>query len=516
MTDRSKGSVDRGPKDTPLTAARSRAIELGPEEFRRLGKELVDRLADIQAGIRERPVTVHGTPAQLGALLPAPALPERGTDPEALLAALPDLLFDHSLLNGHPQFYGYVTSSATPTGALAELLAASVNANVGGWQLSPIASEIEKQTVDWLRQMLGMPNGSSGVFVSGGNMANMVGFMAGVRAKMPESIRKKGLASLQKKWLVYASPETHTWIQKAADLFGHGTDCVRAIPVDDELRADPVALASMLREDREQGHRPFLLIATAGTVSTGAVDPLDEMATLAKEHDLWFHVDGAYGGFAAMLPEQRDRFRGLERADSVAVDPHKWLYAPIEAGCTIVRDPAILPGTFAYRPPYYHFDEEEAETNFFEYSLQNTRGFRALKVWLGIRQAGRAGYEELLRGDIALARELYDRMQGRPDFEAFTHGLSIATFRYVPEHLDLAGSEREKYLNELNEALLEAVKKAGELFVSNAVLGGAFVLRACIVNFRTTTDDVRAVPDLIAKHGKKLHESRTEWRKRGE
>ncbi len=508
MTEKAKGAVQ--------TVARSRAVELSPEEFRRLGKDLVDRLADIQAGIRERPVTVYKTPADIGALLPEAALPEQGTNPESLLAALPDLLFDHSLLNGHPHFYGYVTSSATPIGALADLLAASVNANVGGWQLSPIASEIEKQTVDWLRQMLGMPDGSRGIFVSGGNMANMVGFMAGVRAKMPRTIRTQGLASLDEKWLVYASPETHTWIQKAADLFGHGTDCVRAIPVDEELRADPVALAAMLREDRDRGDRPFLLIGTAGTVSTGAVDPLDDMATLAKEHDLWFHVDGAYGGFAAMLPEQRERFRGLDRADSIAVDPHKWLYAPIEAGCTIVRDPAILPATFAYRPPYYHFDAEGEETNFFEYSLQNTRGFRALKVWLAIQQAGRAGYEELLRGDIALARELFDQMNARPDFEAFTHGLSIATFRYVPEGLALAGEEREAYLNDLNESVLEAVKKSGELFVSNAVLRGAFVLRACIVNFRTTTDDVHAVPDLIARHGKLLHENRIHTRERGD
>ena len=311
--------------------------------------------------------------------------------------------------------------------------------------------------------------------------------------------------------LVYASTETHTWIQKAADLFGLGTDAIRWIATDDEQRMDPSALRRQIEQDLRLGHHPFLVVGTAGSVSTGAIDSLPEIAAICREHELWFHVDGAYGALAAQAPGSPASLRALSDADSVAVDPHKWLYAPLEAGCVLVRDAEKLRNAFSYHPAYYHFDDQVV--NYFDYGPQNSRGFRALKVWLALRQVGRAGYLKMIGDDILLARHLHQLLAHHPEFEATTQSLSITTFRYVPPDLrPQLGSEKvEKYLNQLNQNLLTAVEKSGEAFLSNALIGGKFVLRACIVNFHTSLGDIEALPPLLSRLGK---EADTAQRKR--
>ena len=237
-------------------------------------------------------------------------------------------------------------------------------------------------------------------------------------------------------------------------------------------------------------------------MGTGAVDPLPELAEICRELDLWFHVDGAYGGLAAQVPGVPDSLRGLSEADSVAVDPHKWLYAPLEAGCALVRDATHLRNAFSYHPAYYHFDHDAL--NYFDYGPQNSRGFRALKVWLGLRQAGRAGYLQMIADDIALAARLHELMQHHPAFEAISRSLSIATFRYVPEDLraERGSAAVETYLNKLNQDLLTRVEKSGEAFLSNAVVGGTFALRACVVNFHTSAEDIDALPALLLRLGR--------------
>ena len=490
--------------ETPLTAEKRIApLEISPEDFRRLGHRLIDRIADFLARLPQRPVTPGESPQTVReALDAARPLPEHGTDPAQLLEAAADLLFDHSLFNGHPRFWGYITSSAAPIGALGDLLAAAVNPNVGAWFLSPMASEIEAQTVRWIAEMLGFPTDCGGLLVSGGNMANFVCFLAARQAKAGWDARAAGMTGGAARHLrVYGSKETHTWIQKAADMFGLGTDGIRWVPTDDELRMDTAALRKQIQDDLAAGDRPFLVVGTAGSVSTGAIDPLPEIAAICREYNLWFHVDGAYGGFAAVLPDAAPDLRGLAEADSIAVDPHKWLYAPIEAGCSLVRDPAKLRAAFAYHPAYYHFGVEAV--NYLDFGPQNTRGFRALKVWLALQQVGRAGYVRLLSDDIQLAQELYQRVSVQPALQAFTHSLSITTFRYVPPDLRPSlGAERvENYLNELNRELLTRLQNSGEAYVSNAVIGGKFVLRACIVNFRTSLADIEALPGIVARLG---------------
>ena len=255
---------------------------------------------------------------------------------------------------------------------------------------------------------------------------------------------------------------------------------------------------------------PFLVVGTAGTVSTGAIDPLPKLAAICREYDLWFHVDGAYGALAAMLVDGGDvevpvDLRGIREADSVAVDPHKWLYAPLEAGCALVREPGLLRDAFSYHPPYYKFDDDVTATiNYYEYGPQNSRGFRALKVWLALRQAGREGYAGMISDDIQLAQELYRLVETQPELQVFTQGLSITTFRYVPPDLLPGSQESERYLNTLNAELLMRLQKSGEAFISNAVIGEIFVLRACIVNFRTSLEDIEALPGIVIRLGREV------------
>jgi aromatic-L-amino-acid/L-tryptophan decarboxylase len=485
-------------------AQRVTPLELAPDEFRRLGHELVDRIADFFGTLRERPLTSGETPAQVRALLGRGPMPERGTAPAALLAETVPLLLEHSLFNGHPRFMGYITSSPAPLGILADLLAAAVNPNVGGWELAPVASEIEAQTVRWVAELVGYPADCGGLLVSGGNMANFVCFLAGRRAMLGESARADGLVTgTEGRLRVYASAATHTWIQKACDLFGLGTEAIRWVPVDGEQRMRADALSEQIGADLAAGDRPLMVIGTAGSVSTGAVDPLRELAKICRAHELWFHVDGAYGAPAAVLPDAPEELHSLALADSLAVDPHKWLYAPLEAGCVLVRQPERLTEAFGYTPAYYRFETEgeEPPINYYELGMQNSRGFRALKVWLGLRQAGREGYARMIGDDCRLAALLHRAVAAHPELEAVTLGLSITTFRFVPP--DLRGRPgSEAYLNTLNETLLARLKVGGEVFVTNAVLDDRFLLRSCIVNFRTTEADVAAIPDLVVRTGR--------------
>jgi aromatic-L-amino-acid decarboxylase len=487
--------------------SRNSPLDLPPDDFRRLGHALIDRIAEHLEALPRLPITAGDAPSQIREHIGSSSVPAAGQDPARILDDATRLLFEHSLLNGHPRFWGYITGSAAPLGMLGDVLASAVNPNVGAYVLSPVATEIEKQTVRWIAELIGYPADCGGIMVSGGNMANMVGFLAARRAKAPWDVRQQGLRNGTGQLTIYASRETHTWIQKAADLFGLGLDAIRWIETDSGQRMDVAALERAITTDREAGAVPFIVIGAAGTVSTGAIDPLGSIAEVCRRHNVWFHVDGAYGAPAAVLPDASPDLKALALADSVAVDPHKWLYAPLEAGCALVRDPQHLIDAYSFHPAYYHFSDSgdgEIPTNFHEFGLQNSRGFRALKVWLGLRQAGRDGYIRMIGDDIALTESMYRAVEVHPELEPFTLGLSIATFRFVPADLTLTGPEREQYLNELNSALVTRLQSNGEMFVSNAVINGAYVLRACIVNFRTTRVDVEAVPDLVVRTGRAL------------
>ena len=482
--------------------ARYAPLDMSAEEFRRVGYQLVNRIAGFLDSLAERPVNPAESPIAVREALGSDRpLPQEGADASVLLDRAADLLFDHSLFNGHPRFWGYITSSAAPIGALADMVASAVNANVGAWALSPMASEIELQTLRWIAEMLHYPADSGGIFVSGGNMANLVCFLAARRAQTCADLRTAGQKG--RRLRAYCSLETHTWIQKAADISGLGADSIRWIATNDQLQMDTSVLRQRIAEDFAAGEEPFLVVGNAGTVSTGAIDPLPELAAICREFRLWLHVDGAYGGLAAALPAASPELRGLREADSVAVDPHKWLYAPLEAGCAFVRRREDLENAFSWHPAYYHFGTEA--TNFYDLGPQNSRGFRALKVWLALQQAGRNGYVQMISDDVNLSQNLFQEIRRYSELEPLTQSLSIASFRYVPAGFTSGDADSEAYLDTLNRELLTRLQNSGEVYVSNAIIRGKFALRACIVNFRTSQNDVEALPPLVIRLGKELH-----------
>jgi aromatic-L-amino-acid decarboxylase len=486
---------------------RKTPIEIDKEQFKAIGHHLIDAIADFIDAIHEKKVTTGEAPRKLQNILGRGSLPDSGSSPSVLLKGATDLLLNHSLLNGHPRFFGYITSSAAPIGALADLLAASVNPNVGANILSPMATEIEKQTVKWLVELIGVSANYSGILVSGGNMANFTAFRAAITAQAPKNIKEDGISNADSKLVVYCSKTTHIWMEKAAILFGLGSKPVHWIQTDESNKMDNAILEKTILNDVQQGYKPIMIVGTAGDVSIGVVDDLKGIAAICKTYNLWFHIDGAYGGPAAAIPELKDIFEGITEADSIALDPHKWLYSPLEAGCTLIKDAKYLTDTYSAHPDYYNFDahDEEQVLNYYEYGFQNSRGFRALKVWLALQQVGRNGYIEMISQDIQLARLLFKHANMHPELEAISQSLSITTFRYVPAELAIDAENKETYLNKLNKALLDNLQAGGEVFLSNAVVNEKYCLRACIVNFRTSEKDIKEIIEIIIREGRKMH-----------
>jgi aromatic-L-amino-acid decarboxylase len=489
--------------EDPKQRDRGAPLDMHPDEFRRLGHALVDRIGEYLETLPQRDVTQGQAPAAIREFIGQGGLPSGGMPADQLLDEAAGLLFEHSLHNGHPRFLGYITSSGAPLGALGDLLASTANANLSKWELSPVASEIESQTIQWLAEFIGFPSDCGGIMVSGGNMANMLGFFAARRAQADWDIRAQGLYAEPRRLTVYASRETHTWIEKATDIAGLGTDAIRWIETNAHQQIEIEPLEQRIKADRDAGCLPFLLIGTAGSVSTGAIDPLGELARIAREQRLWFHVDGAYGAPAAVLPDAPIELRALAQADSIALDPHKWLYSPIEAACTLVRDPQHLSDAFRFDPDYYLTDDSQTEphTDYYALGLQNSRGFRALKVWLALRHVGRDGYVKMIQGNIALAQYLFAAADAHAELEACTQHLSITTLRYVPKGHD---STDDDFLNALNRKLLTRLQKGGRAFVSNAIVDGKYLLRACVVNFRTREQDMDEVIRVIVDLGREL------------
>lgn len=414
-------------------------------------------------------------------------LPQSGESVAELLEACGALL--EAGRRTSPAFFGYVLSPASPVGIAADLLASAANQNVTAWRSSPAATEVEHLVLCWLGELVGFTSNASGVLVSGGSHANLTALLVAMHARARSDDDRRTLTA-------HISSEAHFSSAKAASIIGV---TARTAAVDADRRIDLERLRAAIAQDRADGLEPFCIVASAGTTGTGAIDPLDELATLAADEGLWLHVDGAYGAFAANVPGVPADLASLKDADSVAVDPHKWLYAPLEAGCTLVKDPNHLIQTYSSHPVYYNFsnDEEPEARNFYEYGFQNSRGFRALKVWMVLQQAGRRGFIEMIAADIGLAGSLFRLASQHPELEAISHNLSIVTFRYFPPGYP------EADLNTLNEALLNDLQRNGEVFLSNAVIDGKYCLRACIVNFRTSEKDIEDIIQIVVRNGRR-------------
>jgi glutamate/tyrosine decarboxylase-like PLP-dependent enzyme len=408
-----------------------------------------------------------------------------------------------SALNGHPRWFAYITASPTPIGVLGSLAASALNQNVGLWRIAPAAAAIEQQTLGWIVEMLGMPELTEGIFVSGGQMANIVAHTVIRDVKVPWDVHEHGMrgpSGRSQRFRVYASEELHYCHQQAMDLLGMGRDSVREVPAGDDYRMRLDSLAQMIAEDRERGDLPIAVVATAGTVGTGAVDPIPELLKLARTEDLWLHVDGAYGAFAALAAQCPTPLKALAEADSVACDPHKWLYQPIDAGVVLVREPGLLERSFAYHPSFLETAERGPHVDFIDRGPENSRPQRALKVWLNLQACGREGYAAMIDYNIRLAAYMEGLIRFTATLKlAAPRELSIVCWRVEPPNAPATD------LNVLQLAIIDELERRGIAMVSNVTLrDGRPAIRACITNFRTRADDVEAVVRASAEIGAEL------------
>jgi glutamate/tyrosine decarboxylase-like PLP-dependent enzyme len=491
-------SVSRPPAAPPAVPD----LDWDSQRMRGLADRAVSLYAEFLDGLDELPIARHAPAAAVRAALVRP-IPEQGMADDELIEHLRQVLIEWGVQCGHPRFMAYVTGSGTVPGAIAEMLAAGVNMNVGGWQLSPSASEIEAHLMRWFGECFGLPDTSGGLLVSGGSMANLVALKAARDSRAGWDVRRLG-TSAGPRMAVYASAETHVVSDRAVDMLGIGRDGLRRLAVDANMRLQPHLLRTQIRADRALGLHPIAVVATAGTTSTGAIDPLQEIADVCAEEGLWMHVDAAYGGGAAFADDLRPLLDGIERADSIAFDPHKWLYVAQSAGCVLVRDLRRLEQSFQVYASYVHqdIDHTGAGASLGDIGPQYSRGFQALKLWVSLLAHGRRAYADRISHDAALARYMAARVAERPEFELVVPvGLSICCFRYRPA----ADGVDETYLSLLNERIMTELQLDGRVYISNAVLeGDRFVLRACIVNHRTEADDVDAVLDVAAELGARL------------
>jgi len=418
-------------------------------------------------------------------------------------------IMDLSRHNGQPRFFGYVASPSTPIGAYGDLIASALNANITCWRSGPAGTELERMVVRWLGSLIQYDREASGLLTSGGSMANMIALLIASRRKSGADASRRGLWNSGPPLTIYASEEVHMSIPKAADILGFGRDQVRVIGCDDRQRMRVDLLASRIEADLREGLRPFCVTGSAGTVNTGVVDPLAEIADVAREFDLWFHVDGAYGAPGVLDERKSALFKGIERADSVSLDPHKWLYVPVDAGCLLFRDAAAARAAFNTEDADYiktHGYADEEAFAFWDYGVELSRRFRALKVWLTLQYYGTRRIAEAISGDVSLAEYFGEAVANADDFELLAPvELSICCFRYAPKQMreKLAAAEAkdqaqlERELDDLNQRTMLMVQRGGQTYVSNATIHGKFALRACITNFRTTHADIDKTLDII-------------------
>ena len=440
------------------------------------------------------PVLSRSRPGDLVRALPASA-PERGEPFERIFEDFVRHVVPGITHWNHPRFFAYFAISAAPVTVLAEALAAALDVNAMLWRTSPAATELEDVTLSWLRQMLGLPEAFHGIVY---DTASIAGFtaLAAARESLGLDVRARGLAGRDDlpRLRVYVTEQTHSHIEKGAIALGVGSENVVKVPVDDAFAMRPAALAAAIDEDRARGYRPMCAVATVGTTSTTSVDPVAALRALTRERGVWLHVDAAYGGPAAILPEFRWLLDGAHGADSIVVNPHKWLFVPVDLSVLYVRDPELLRRTFSLVADYLVTPETDVH-NYMDYGLQLGRRFRALKLWFALRTYGVAGMQEKLRGHIALAQELAAWIEAEPGWEiAAPHPLSVVCFRCAPDpSLDPAAIDAR------NLALMDAVNATGEVFLSSTRLHGRVVLRIAIGNERTTRDDVRLAWDLLRR-----------------
>ena len=513
-----------------------RELDPDPDELRELGSIAVELMAEHFERVETVETFPDAPPPEVAAAFDDP-LPQEGEDPEEILAEWTERVYPYAAHTGSPRWFGFVMGSGTPIGALAEGLAAAVNMNAGGWFGGPSATEVERQCLRWLAELVGYPADGGGVLTSGGTMANQTAVYTALQSATDFEARTAGVGGVRETndtgrfTLYHSAHEGHSSIERVAELIGVGSDAVRAVPCDEEYRLDPVALDAMLTEDVENGDVPFCVVAYVGSINVSAVDPLDEVADVCADHGVWFHADGACGGVGAALPEEADSFEGLDRADSLTMDPHKWLSVPYGCGCVLFRDADAQSRAFSMHAAYLDetADETYHGTNFAYRGPEMSRPFRALKLWASLKHRGVEGYREQLRRSCACAEHLHDRVAAADDFEVLQEPkLFIYSFRYLPRDLRdaVAGADSdevdtdsdhgtvetdtvrtetvEAYLDWLNQRIADDLRLTGEAYVTTTAVRDHTVLRLSICSHRTTPADIDVTFEALGEHGERI------------
>jgi aromatic-L-amino-acid decarboxylase len=467
--------------------------DLPVEEFRRYAAQLVDWIAEYLAHPERYPVLPRVRPGEVAAQLP-PAPPARGEALADVLADVERVIVPGTTHWNHPGFFAYFSISSSIPGILGELLAAALDVNAMLWKTGPAATELEQVALDWLRQLMGLGPGWFGVINDTASISTLLALAAAREAKPGLAIRARGMAGRADlpTLRVYCSAHAHSSVDKAAITLGFGHENVVKVDVDDEFRMRVDVLERRMAEDRAAGMLPLCVVATVGTTSTTSVDPVGEIAELCRSEDVWLHVDGAYGGVAAIVPELADLMDGVHLADSLVVNPHKWLFTPVDCSAFYTRQPEVLKRAFSLVPEYLVTREQDEVVNLMDYGVQLGRRFRALKLWMVIRAFGAEGLAERIRYHVQLAQEFAAWVRAEPDWEVCApHPLSLVCFRYAPQGV----SEEER--NSLNDRIMADVNATGEVFLSHTKLDGRYVLRLAIGNIRTERRHVARAWDLV-------------------
>lgn len=475
-----------GPGSEP-PRAESDALQLDAHLMRRLGYEVVDRVVARWTGLREDRAWGTADREFTEARLREPA-PESGRDPDEVIERVLRDVLPYAGRIDHPRFFAFIPSSPTWPSYLAHMITGGFNIFQGTWLESAGPSQVELVVLDWFREWLGMPESAGGLFTSGGSAATLNAMVAARHA-----------AGNGERLVLYESDQCHAAVHRAARICGFRADNLRHVPTDDRYRLDVEALARMVRRDRKEGRAPFMVSANAGATNTGAIDPLDAIADLCEREGLWFHVDGAYGGFAVLDEGARRSLKGIERADSVVLDPHKWLFQPYETGCLMVRDPAVLRDAFRIMPEYMQDTDMSLEhVNFADRGLQLSRSFRSLRVWMSVQMLGLEEFRAVIGRALELARRTEAHIRDSARLELLSPAsLGVVCYRFRPPDMESSA------LDSLNREIQEEIVASGFAMVSSTRLRGEYALRLCILNYRSTWADVHATLERVEEIGRR-------------
>ncbi|SFE38898.1 pyridoxal phosphate-dependent decarboxylase family protein [Thermoflexibacter ruber] len=478
------------------------SLDFAPEQFQQLLQQASDILLTWYAHIGKGKTYPNASPEEIQAVFDE-ALPMTSQNPADLLQTIAHKVFQYSNKNIYPHYYGYITGGGNQAAILAEMLRNGLNQNNLKWHSAPANTEIEKIVLRWIAEMVGYSSDAGGVLTSGGAFANFLALAVARKIKSPINIAEEGLYACPP-MTIYVSEEGHSSVDKAVDMLGLGKKYLRKIPVNQDFEIDTNALEKQIVADKQAGLLPICVVGIVGTTNTGASDDLEALANLCEKYDLWFHIDAAYGGFVAALESYKYQFKGMEKADSMIINPHKWLYVPFESACVYVKNRNHLKQTYSLIPSYLQLDiGNDSRTDLMEYNLQLTKDFKALKIWMTLKTYGVKQLTEAIEQDILKAKYLASKIEESADFELLAPvPMSIVCFRYV------GNKEKKKedivFYNHLNQQILREIEKDGRVFLAGTQIKGKTALRVCCINHRRTYEDIDYLFEVLREIGQKV------------